>query len=71
MERQDIPELLKQRDEAGLEALLVHYGPLLRYVAAPILPEGRRWKTASPKRPCGCGSRLPALIRKRAALPPG
>lgn len=40
MERQDIPELLKQRDEAGLEALLVHYGPLLRYVAAPILPEG-------------------------------
>ncbi len=30
--------LLLARDERGMDALLQHYGPLMRYVIAPILP---------------------------------
>lgn len=37
MQEQAIIELLFQRDETGLTALLLHYGPLLRYIIAPIL----------------------------------
>ena len=33
-----IIDMLSARDEAGLAALLRHYGPLMRYVIAPILP---------------------------------
>lgn len=39
MAREDIPRRLLARDEGGLEALLLHYGPLLRYVVAPILQD--------------------------------
>ncbi len=38
MKEQEIVDLLLARDEAGMDALLRHYGPLLRYVIAPILP---------------------------------
>lgn len=34
---QAIIELLIQRNEEGMDALLRHYGPLMRYVIAPIL----------------------------------
>ncbi len=37
MREQDIIQLLQSRDETGIEALLRHYGPLMRYVIAPIL----------------------------------
>ena len=37
MREQAIIELLRQRDEEGMNALLKHYGPLMRYVIAPIL----------------------------------
>lgn len=30
---------LLQQDEHGMEALLLHYGPLMRYIIAPILPD--------------------------------
>lgn len=30
---------LLQKDERGMEALLQHYGPLMRYIIAPILPD--------------------------------
>lgn len=30
---------LLQQDECGMEALLLHYGPLMRYIIAPILPD--------------------------------
>lgn len=30
---------LLQKDERGMEALLLHYGPLMRYIIAPILPD--------------------------------
>ena len=37
MQEREIIALLRERDEQGLHALLVHYGPLMRYVIAPIL----------------------------------
>lgn len=37
MQERAIIELLIQRDEKGLDALWRHYGPLMRYIIAPIL----------------------------------
>ena len=37
MQEQAIIELLIQRNEKGMDALLKHYGPLMRYIIAPIL----------------------------------
>lgn len=37
MEQEMIRRLLA-RDEAGMADLLLHYGPLMRYIIAPILP---------------------------------
>ena len=37
MQEKDIIELLLQRNEKGMDALLLHYGPLMRYIIAPIL----------------------------------
>lgn len=37
MNEQEIIELLLARDERGMDALLTHYGPLMRYIIAPIL----------------------------------
>ncbi len=34
----EIIELIKKRNDEGLEKLIVHYGALIRYVIAPILP---------------------------------
>ncbi|MGN0486514.1 MAG: RNA polymerase sigma factor [Acutalibacteraceae bacterium] len=38
MVEKEIIELLLQKDEKGIDALLQHYGPLMRYIMAPILP---------------------------------
>ena len=38
MHEQKIIQLIKERNEKGAEALLMHYGPLMRYIIAPILP---------------------------------
>ena len=38
MGEREIVELLLQRDESGMQKLLLHYGPLMKYVIAPILP---------------------------------
>lgn len=37
----ELVELLKNGGAEGLEALKVRYGPLIRYVVEPILPDGR------------------------------
>ena len=37
MHEQEIIALLRQRNEKGIDALLLHYGPLMRYIIAPIL----------------------------------
>ena len=39
MQPQEVIELIKVRDESGIQALLTHFGPLLRYVIAPILAD--------------------------------
>ena len=43
MNEQEIIQLIRNRDEKGMEELLRHYGPLMRYIIAPILqnPEDR------------------------------
>lgn len=38
MNELEIVELLLQKDEKGMSELLIHYGPLMRYIIAPILP---------------------------------
>lgn len=38
MTEQDIIGSLLQKDETGMTELLRHYGPLMRYIIAPILP---------------------------------
>ena len=37
MQERAIIDLLLQKNEQGMDALLLHYGPLMRYVIAPIL----------------------------------
>lgn len=41
MRQEELIALLRQRDERAMAALLAQYGPLMRYVAGPILPDGR------------------------------
>lgn len=41
MKEQEIVDLLLQKDEKGMAQLLLHYGPLMRYVIAPILPNAQ------------------------------
>ena len=43
MNEREIIQFIRNRDEKGMEELLRHYGPLMRYVIAPILqnPEDR------------------------------
>lgn len=38
---QELLELLRSRDDRGLQALQSRYGPLLRYIIAPILSDDR------------------------------
>lgn len=38
MHEQDMIALLLQHDERGMDALLLHCGPLMRYIIAPIVP---------------------------------
>lgn len=37
MQEKELIALLKKRDEKGIKELLLHYGPLMRYIIAPIL----------------------------------
>ena len=39
MKQPEIIELLLAKDDRGMQALLLHCGPLMRYVIAPILPD--------------------------------
>ena len=39
VQEQEMIAQLLQKDERGMEALLLHYGPLMRYIIAPILPD--------------------------------
>ena len=37
MRETEIIKMLLKRDEKGLESLLIYYGPLIKYIIAPIL----------------------------------
>ena len=37
MQERELYEMLLQKDERGMDALLLHYGPLMKYVIAPIV----------------------------------
>ena len=39
VQEQEMIAQLLQQDERGMEALLLHYGPLMRYIIAPILSD--------------------------------
>ena len=41
MHEREIIELLLSRDERGVSELLLYYGPLMRYIIAPILSDAR------------------------------
>lgn len=41
MREQEIIALLRARDERGAEELVRHYGPLMRYIIGPIVPDAR------------------------------
>lgn len=38
VQEQEMIALLQQHDERGMDALLLHCGPLMRYIIAPIVP---------------------------------
>lgn len=41
MQEDDFIELLKGHDQKGMDELLTHYGPLIRYIIAPIVPNAQ------------------------------
>ena len=41
MGEQEVVRLIRDRDSQGMEQLLLHFGPLMRYVIAPILADPR------------------------------
>ncbi|NBI10064.1 sigma-70 family RNA polymerase sigma factor [Colidextribacter sp. OB.20] len=41
MGEQEIIQLIRDRDHRGMDELLLHFGPLMRYIIAPILSDGR------------------------------
>lgn len=41
MKDQTLIDRLRARDEGGVEELLTHYTPLMRYIVSPILPDKR------------------------------
>lgn len=41
MKEAEIIELIRARDESGARELLTRYGPMLRYIVSPILPDAQ------------------------------
>lgn len=41
MHEVEIVELIRSRDPQGMDQLLLHFGPLMRYIIGPILSDGR------------------------------
>lgn len=37
MQENTVERLLLEKNEQGMDALLLHYGPLMRYIISPIL----------------------------------
>lgn len=41
MGEKEVIRLIRERDRQGMDQLLLHFGPLMRYIISPILPDGR------------------------------
>ena len=41
MGEKEVIRLIRARDPAGMDQLLLHFGPLMRYIISPILPDER------------------------------
>lgn len=41
MGEKEVIQLIRDRDPAGMDQLLLHFGPLMRYIISPILSDGR------------------------------
>lgn len=39
MREREIAGLLRDKHPDGMQQLLLHYGPLIRYIIAPIVPD--------------------------------
>lgn len=55
MQERKIIALLRERDEQGLHALLVHDGPLCDTSSLPFCGTLRSGRSVFPRRPCGSG----------------
>lgn len=55
MQENTVERLLLEKNEQGMDALLLHYGPLMRYIIAPILQIRRTGRIACPRSRCACG----------------
>ena len=53
MQERKIIALLRERDEQGLHALLVHDGPLCDTSSLPFCGTLRSGRNVFPRRPCG------------------
>ena len=71
MNEQDIILLLQQKNEDGLTALTLHYGPLMRYIIAPILPNPQDQEDCLAEVTLRVGTRSASLIQNAAAGKPG
>lgn len=55
MQERKIIALLRERDQQGLHALLVHDGPLCDTSSPPFCGALRSGRIVFPRRPCGSG----------------
>ena len=67
MQERKIIALLRERDEQGLRALLVHDEPLCDTSSLPFCGTLRRGRSVFPRRPCGSGRKSMPFRRRREA----
>ena len=74
MDERQIILAIQNRDEAGLEELILHYSPLFHYIVAPIVKDPHDREDVSPKLPCGSGIKsintIPIAEAGPVGLPP-
>lgn len=68
VQEQEMIAQLLQQDERGMEALLQHYGPLMRYIIArQSCRTHRTGRSACRRRRCACGTRSRSLTPRAGA----
>lgn len=69
MREQEIVGLLLKRDGEGMDALLLHYGPLMRYVIAPILQNPQDREDCLSEAAMRVWDRIGQFDRERGSFP--